>query len=118
MKDKKLALFYIKDEQGNKVKAGIIAAKEDCGIGCSLDISVFKETKLDDVISSQPAGGYIITDGFSGGRIEVVTGDMNINYKAITGAIDAIRDRFQLPLVAEPPQVRKAIAVKPNPTRS
>lgn len=117
MKDKKLALFYIKDEQGNKVKAGVIVVKE-LGDGVTLDISVFKETLLDDIISSQPAGGYIITDGFSGGRIEVVTGDMNINFKAITGAIDVIRDRFKLPLVAEPPQIRKAIAVKPNPTRS
>lgn len=117
MKDKEKALFYIKDEQGNKVKAGIIAA-EDMGAAVSLDISVIKEAVLDDIISGQPAGGYIITDGFSGGRIEVVTGDMNINYKAITGAIDAIRARFKLPLVDEPPQVRKAIAVKPNPTRS
>lgn len=117
MKDKELALFYIKDEQGNKVKAGAIAAV-DMGDAVALDISVFKEDVLEDIISGQPAGGYIITDGFSGGRIEVVTGGMNINYKAITGAIDAIRDRFKLPLVAEPPQVRKAIAVKPNPTRS
>lgn len=117
MKDKELALFYIKDEQGNKVKAGAIAA-ESLGDLIALDITVFKETALDDIISSQPAGGYIITDGFSGGRIEVVTGDMNINYRAITGAIDEIRDRFKLPLVAEPPRVRKAIAVKPNPTRS
>ncbi len=117
MKRKELALFYIKDEQGNKVNAGTIAL-EDLGGGIAVDISVFKETVLDDIISSQPAGGYIITDGFSGGRIEVVTSDMNINYKALTGAIDAIRARFNIPLVAEPQQARKAIAVKPNPTRS
>lgn len=117
MKDKELALFYIKDEQGNKVKAGAIAATE-VGHCAALDISIFKEDELDDIISGQPAGGYIITDGFSGGRIEVVTGDMDINYKAITGAIDAIRDRFKLPLVAEPPRAQKTIAVKPNPTRS
>lgn len=117
----KAAGFCIRSEAGNVQEGGVIAFHE-LNNGVAVEISVFKKEKAEAMMRSKPAGGYRVVDDFTDGRIELFTSDININYLALTAAIDTLREKFKVPISKECRKVaedmRTGIPVKPSAVKS
>lgn len=118
--------FFIRNEAGKVTDAGFIQFERRDHHTVQTTIKVLNDEAVTRMIETMPPGGYYVTDRMSAGRIELVTEDMDasIPFCAVTDAIENLRDHFNIPLSqeckaeAERLIAKKAIAVKPNPTRS
>lgn len=118
--------FFIRNEAGNVTDGGVIIFERCDHRTVQTTIKVFKDKDVTNMLETMPPGGYYVTDRMSSGRIELVSADMDdsIPFGALTEAIEELRDHFNVPLSteckaeAERLMAKKAIAVKPNPTRS
>lgn len=106
------AAYFVRDEAGNLQEAGTIKfIRHDNAI--EIRVCIMKEDAARKMSETVPPYGYLIVDKMCGGRLQLLTGemDMSVPYAAITAAIDQIRDRLDLPLV-------QPLPVKPNPVKS
>lgn len=118
--------FFIRNEAGEVTDAGFIQFERRDHHSVQTTIMVLKDEAVTNMVKTMPPGGYYVTDRMSGGRIELVTADMDasIPFCVVTDAIENLRGHFDVPLSqeckAEADRLRsqKTIAVKPNPTRS
>lgn len=117
--------FFIRNEAGKVTDAGFIIFERRDNHTVQTTIKVLNDEAALQMAETMPPGGYYITDRMSN-RIELVTADMDasIPFCAVTDAIEELRDHFNIPLSqeckaeAERLIAKKAITVKPNPTRS
>lgn len=118
--------FFIRNEAGKVTDAGFILFERRDNHTVQTTIKFLNDEAVTRMVETMPPGGYCVTDKMSGGRIELVTADMDasIPYCAVTDAIENLREHFNVPLSqeckAEADRLmdRKTIAVKPKPTRS
>lgn len=118
--------FFFRNEAGKVTDAGFILFERRDNHTVQTTIKVLNDEAALQMAETMPPGGYYVTDRMSGGRIELVTAEMDasIPYCAVTDAIEDLRDHFAVPLSqeckseAERLIAKKTIAVKPNPTRS
>lgn len=125
-----VAAFFIRDESGKITSAGTIEYKKVISHGgpaIETTVKALRENDVDRMINTMPPGGISVVDKMTGGRIELVTANMedNIPFSAIVESVDRLRDHYNIPLSAEcagyADSQRKAareILVKPNPTKS
>ena len=110
--------FFVFDEAGNLTDGGTaeFTRLED---SVKTKIRIFKKEAAKGMYNSRPSGGFTIVDDFSGGRLKLLTSEMdgNVPYVAITSLIESLRKHFKLPLVVEGVEVR-GVFVKPNPAKS
>lgn len=112
------AAFFVFDEAG-KLTAGGAAGFKKLNNAVEINIKIFfKDEFAARMYETRPAG-YTIVDDFTGGRLKLLTGEMDgdIPYQAITSLIDSLRERFELPLVKGGAKVN-GVFVKPNPAKS
>lgn len=112
-----VAAFFVFDEAGKLTAGGAVEFKRLSG-SVAINIKIFKDEFAARMYETRPAG-YTIVDDFTGGRLKLLTGEMDgdIPYQSITSLIDALRERFELPLVKGGEKV-KGVFVKPNPAKS
>lgn len=112
------AAFFVFDEAGKLTAGGAVEFKRLSG-AVGINIKIFKDEFAARMYETRPIGGYTIVDDFTGGRLKLFTGEMDadIPYQSITSLIDALRERFELPLVKGGEKV-KGVFVKPNPAKS
>lgn len=110
--------FFVYDENRNLLEGGT-ASFHKLRNAIVVTIRILRQDAAKNMLESCPPGGYWIIDAFSNGRIEIITGEMDnsIPYSAITDLVDTLRERFHVPLIAEPVKSR-TIAVTPNPAKS
>ena len=110
--------FFVFDEAGNLTDGGA-ADLNPLNNAVEVKIKIFKKDAAVKMYNSRPSGGFTIVDGFTGGRLKLLTGDMDegIPYQAITFLIKSLRERFDLPPVNGGAKV-KGVFVKPNPAKS
>jgi len=94
------ATFFVFDEAGKLTAGGAVKFKR-LHEAVEINIKVFKDEFAVRMYEIRPVGGYTIVDDFTGGRLKLLTGDMDwgIPYRTITSLIDSLRERFELPLV-------------------
>lgn len=112
------AAFFVFDEAGKLTAGGAGEFKRLSG-AVEIKFKIFKDEFAARMYETRPRGGYTIVDDFTGGRLKLLTGkmDADIPYQSITSLIDALRERFELPLVKGGEKV-KGVFVKPNPAKS
>jgi len=106
------AAYFVRDDAGNLQKAGTIKFIRRKN-AIEIEVRLMNEDAARKMSETVPPGGYLIVDRMCGGRLQLLTGDMDMSvpYAAITSLIDQIRERLELPLV-------QPLPVKPNPTKS
>lgn len=109
--------FFIKDDEGQIRKAGIVAF-ERLHYSIKIEIKVFKEEARKQMVEDCPPGGIAIVDKMTDGRIELLAGEMDdsVPFSSITTAIDILREQFDVPIIDVPKT--KTIAIRPNPAKS
>ncbi len=118
-----IAAFAVRNADGSLREAGVIEFKELTN-AIQTTIRTLKQEAAQAMMKDKPAGSYRIVDDFTGGLIEIFTGEMHIDYDALTTSIDTLREQFDVPLceacVKEAKKMKEvvSIALKPNPTRS
>lgn len=118
------AAFFIRNEEGKLLEGGTIQFERLSRSSVKTEIHVYKKETARRMAESCPPGGTLIRDRMSGGLIELVTAemDMSIPYRALTDAIDNLREHFKVPLSpeckAEAAKMRAMLPVKPNPAKS
>lgn len=117
-KTRNAAAFFVFDEAGKLTAGGVVEFKK-LFQAVEVKIKVFKDEFAVRMYETRPVGGYTIVDDFAGGRLKLLTSEMNgdIPYQAITSLIDSLRERFEIPLVNGGAKV-KGVFVKPNPAKS
>ena len=120
-KDIKAAGFVVYNEEGGIHSAGVINFREQLH-GVMVEISVFKQEQGVKMMKTRPAGGFRIVDDFSGGRIQLFTSELSVNYLALTSAIDTLREKYEIPLSEEcrkeAAKLASGIPVKPSSVKS
>lgn len=120
-KDIKAAGFVVYDENGGIRAAGVISFREQLH-GVVINISVFKEDQDVKMMKTKPAGGYRLVDDFTGGRIQLFTSELSVNYLALTSVIDSLREKYEIPLTKEcrkeAAKLASGIPVKPSSVKS
>ena len=111
------AAFFVFDEAG-KLTAGGTAGFKKLNNAVEINIKIFKDEFAARMYETRPSG-YTVVDDFTGGRLKLLTGEMDgdIPYQVITSLIDLLRERFELPLVNRGAKV-KGVFMKPNPAKS
>lgn len=112
------AAFFVFDEAGKLTAGGVVEFKRLSG-AVAINIKIFKDEFAARMYETLPRGGYTIVDDFTGGRLKLLTGEMDgdIPYQSITSLVDSLRERFELPLVKGGAKV-KGVFMKPNPAKS
>lgn len=110
--------FFVFDEAGNLTDGGA-ASLTPLNNAVEVKIRIFKKDAAEKMYNSRPSGGFTIVDDFTGGRLKLLTSEMdgNVPYVAITSLIESLRKHFKLTIVVEGVEVR-GVFVKPNPAKS
>ena len=113
-----VAAFFVFDEAGKLTAGGAVKFKRLSG-AVEIKITVFTDEVAALMYEIRPVGGYTLVDDFTGGRLKLLTGEMDadIPYQSITSLIDSLRERYELPLVKGDAKAQ-GVFVKPNPAKS
>lgn len=117
-RDINAAVFFVFDQDGKLTDGGAAGFTRLEG-QVEIKINIFKPSIARRMYETRPNGGYLIVDEFTGGRLKVLTCDMedDIPYRAVTGLIDTLRRHFKIPPVVDGVEVR-GVFMKPNPAKS